>query len=463
MSVAALRRDPIATVGAIGLGSAVGLIVARVPVGAIFLVLATVGIVIVITRPDLVLLAMIVALPWENKLHYPSATLSTVKGIGLVVMLSYLLRLAGNRRTKIHLPPLLGVVAALNIWVSVSLIASPIAPEGLQKLLRWALFFAFFFLLIQLIDSRREIQRALRWFTASVAAAAIYALWLFVVSHSGYRVAGPLEDPNDFAYLLACALPIAGYLIGADRRLRPVWGAAFLLIAAAMLATFSRGALVGIGVVVVWGIVTRRIPMWVVVSGLATTLVAAALAFTLWTPLLNTALHEKNHVAQSNTESREAFWAAALTLAERQPLMGIGPAAFPEDAVPLIRNNPIPLAHPVTHNSYLEILAENGVPALSLFLAYLVMVWFLLRRAHGEAAGEDDVDGRRLATALQGSLIVAVISGTFLSEELTSPFWLLGGLAVVLARDSVRRTAHSRSYGQSGAMDLLPELVSPRA
>jgi O-antigen ligase len=135
-----------------------------------------------------------------------------------------------------------------------------------------------------------------------------------------------------------------------------------------------------------------------------------------------------------------------LTLAERNPITGVGPNAFTQDAGPLIRNNPITLEHPVTHNSYLEILSENGLPALMLFVAYLIMVWTLLRRAQRQARKEDDLEGRRLATALQASWIIAVVSATFLSEELSSPFWLLGGLAVVLARDSARRLQSSTYY-----------------
>lgn len=433
--MALARREPWAWATAAALGVAIGVIVARDPLIAIALLAAVVGAVIVITRADLVLLVMIAALPWENKLHYPSATLSTVKGIGLAVLLAYLLRLFGNRRTTIHLPALLGIVAALGIWIGLSLVISPNPSEGLSKLVRWALFFTFFFLVVQLIDGRREVRRALRWFVVSVTAAAVYGLWQFASAHD-YRVAGPLEDPNDFAYLLACALPLAAYLMSTDRRRRALWGACLIAIGGAMLATFSRGALVGIGATLVWGVVTRRIPIWVIASGLVTALVVVGLAFTAFKPLIDTAFKQKNHIAQNNVESREALWAAAVKLAEKRPLTGVGPERYPTEALPLLRNNPIKLNKPVTHNSYLEILSENGLPALLLFFAYLVGIWRALRKVQRQALVDHDVDARRLATALQASLIIATVSATFLSEELTSPFWLLGGLAVVLARQA---------------------------
>ncbi|HXA53410.1 MAG TPA: O-antigen ligase family protein [Solirubrobacteraceae bacterium] len=436
MGTAVLRREPLALGAAASVGLAVGLLAAWNPLAAVVALVGIVAVVVVITRAELVLLVMIAALPWENKLHYPSATLSTVKGIGALVLVAYLLRLVGDRRTTIRLPPLLGIVALFGVWVGLSMVVAPEPLQSVQEMVRWILFFAFFFLIVQLVDGRPEIRRALRWFTTSVAAAALYGLWQFVVGHSSYRVDGPLEDPNDFAYLLACTLPIAVYLMSADRRRRPLWGACFVVIAAAMLATFSRGALVGLGAVLLWGAATRRIPLWVLASGLVSALVVVAFAFTVWRPLLDIALHEKTHIAQSNTESREAFWTAALQLTAGRPLTGVGPGRYPKEAAPLLRNDPIALKEPITHNTYLQIVSESGIPALLLFLAYLLGVWLLLRAAQRRAARDHDRDERRLATALQASLIIAIVSGTFLSEQLAAPFWLLGGLAVVLARDA---------------------------
>ncbi|HEY2398253.1 MAG TPA: O-antigen ligase family protein [Solirubrobacteraceae bacterium] len=447
MSAALVQRNARALAGAAVLGLATGLIAARMPLAAVGLMAAAAGVVIVTTRADLVLLAMIAALPWENKLHYPSAEFSTVKGIGAIVLLAYVLQMVRDRRAKIQLPWLVGIVAALLVWVGVSFVAAPDPSESTTTLVRWLLLITFFFLVIQLIDGRVEIRRAMRWFATSVTAAAVYALVLFVGHHGkDFRAAGPLQDPNDFAYLLACTLPIVSYLAGADRRRRPLWVLAFLAIAGAMLATLSRGALVGVGALLVWGIVTRRIPLWVILGGLVSGLVVVALAFTLWKPLIDVALHQKSHVAKSNTESREVFWGAAIQLGEKRPVTGVGPGRFPTEATPLLHGNVGgALEHPVTHNTYLEILAEEGIPALLLFLAYLAGAWMLLRKVQARAALDVDRDLQRLATALQASLVLAVVSAFFLSEELTSPFWLLGGLAVALALNSAEQPAASEA------------------
>jgi putative inorganic carbon (hco3(-)) transporter len=431
-SVVALRREPGAWVIATLVGLAMGLLVARTPLVALASIAAIVGIVIIVTRAELALLVMIAALPWENKLDFPSETFSAVKGIGALVMLAYVLRLLGNRRTQLRLSPMHAIVACFGTWILLSLTLSPEPLEGTEKTARWILLLAFFFLVTQLITDRRQIRSALRWFTGSAAAAAAYGLWLFVVQHYT-RVSGPLLDANDFGYQLACALPINAYLISADRGRRPIWMGCFVLIALATLGTLSRGALVGIGALIVWGMCTRRIPLWVLASGLATTLAVLALALTVWSPLIDLAIHEKTHIAQRNTESREVFWSAALKLTERRPLTGVGPGRYPHEAQPLVQNNsPIALKEPETHNTYLEILAENGAPALLLFVAYLIAAWLALRRVQQRAKRNGDLDERRLATALQGALVIAMVSAIFLSAELTSPFWLFGALAMVL-------------------------------
>jgi putative inorganic carbon (HCO3(-)) transporter len=438
LTTAAPTRGPILlAVGVAGL--ILGLVVARVPLGGIALICAGIGAAIVLTRPDLVLLAMIAALPWENMLHYPSAQLSTVKGIGAALFLAYTIRLFGDRKTVVRMPLLLAIVTGLGLWVGMTMALSTDPSGGMHKLIRWALFLAFFFLVVQLVDGRREIDRVLRVFALSVGAAGAYTLYLFVGGEHGYRAAGPLEDPNDLAYLIACTLPIIAYLFKAEPRRRLLWGACFVVGTGAMLSTFSRGALVGVGALLVWGIVTRRIPFRAILAGVLTGLILVALAFTVWKPFFDDALQQKEHVADHNIESRESRWAAAVQLGGESPVFGVGTGLYPIKAMPILRDNTgllpeVTVPQTVAHNTYLEIFAENGLPGLALFVAYLVVAWLLLRKSRRMAASVGDERVGWLVTALQSSLVIAIVAGTFLSEELTSPYWLLGALAAVLAQ-----------------------------
>jgi putative inorganic carbon (hco3(-)) transporter len=465
MNVAALWGNPTALVAAL-LGLGLGLLVGPSPIAGVVLLVLAAGAAIVLTRPDLVLLAMIAVLPWENMLHYPSATLSTVKGIGAAVLIAFLVQICSDRRKVIHLPALVAIVTGLGIWIGVCLIFSTYPSVGVQKLARWALFLTFLFLIVQMVDGRREIERVLRCFALSVGAAAAYTLWLFIGGHTGFRAAGPLEDPNDLAYLMACTLPIAAYLFKIDRSRRPLWALCFALSTGAMLATFSRGALVGVAALLLWGIVTRRIPFRAILVGLLTGVVLVALAFTVWKPFFDDALAQKEHVAQSNVESREARWSAALQLAGESPLVGVGTGLYPIKAQPILRDDrgslpAVTVPVTVAHNTYLEILAENGIPGLALFVAYLLVVWSLLRRSQHWAEAAGDERGLWLTTALQASIVIAIVAATFLSEELTPPFWLLGGLAAVLARDVVGASVPADPAPSLAAVSPAPAVGAP--
>ncbi len=84
------------------------------------------------------------------------------------------------------------------------------------------------------------------------------------------------------------------------------------------------------------------------------------------------------------------------------------------------------------HNSYLEVLAEGGVPTLIAFIALIVGSWRLLARARVRFKVMDDQDGLRIVAATQASLVVAIVSANFLSVQITIPLWLLTGIAAVL-------------------------------
>jgi O-antigen ligase len=381
----------------------------------------------VIGRPELVLMAMIAALPWEAMLHYPTATLSTVKLFGIALVGAYALR-AVSQGTKIRTSPVIGLGIVFAFFVGLSLLASPEPSAGLEKAFRYAFFVLFLFLVAQLVSDRETGKRLLQVYVASAALASLIGLMAFL-SGAEARASGPIEDPNDFGYLMATAVPFAIYLYREDRRLRLLWGIGLVLLLAATAATLSRGAAVGLGALLLWGLFTGRVGAKAIVAAAATAFLAALLALTLWSPLISDRLEEKERIADKNVESREAFWSAATQMWMSSPVLGVGPARFGIEAPEYVRSNPIALQDPVVHNAYLEILAENGPIALALFLAMMGAAWSFLTQAEREARRRGDPEAERIAAAIKGSLLVAAVSAIFLSEQVTAPIWLACALA----------------------------------
>jgi putative inorganic carbon (hco3(-)) transporter len=435
-------------VPAAALSAVLAFAAARSPVLALAALASVLLLLFVFAWAEALLLVLLAALPWESLLQYPTETVSAVKLLGVLLLGAWGLRVLQPGRA-LRLPSTLIPVIGLGFMVAVSFVVSPDTSVGMDKVLRYALFIAFFFLIVQLVTTRSSVKRVLRALVLSATGAALWALVAFL-SGSLERAGGPIEDPNDFAFLIATVLPLSGYLWIDERSRRVLWGSCFALQAAATLATLSRGALVGLGALAVWAIVTRRIPIAGVLAGVATVVGAVLVALTFWGPVINEQVDRKQKVQGQNASSRLAFWDAALRMSYDRPLTGVGPGRFSEEAESYVRNAPSTLTHPVAHNSYLEILAESGVIALGFFLAYLAGTWRLLRRSWQASRLDADADGVRLATALQASFVVGVVGAFFLSQQLALPLWLVGALAAALA------------LGPEAARERAPEAAVPR-
>jgi putative inorganic carbon (hco3(-)) transporter len=391
----------------------------------------------ILTRPDLVLYVVVAAMPWNGMLEFPSPTLSVIKLLGVALAVAYLFR-ALRRNEIVKLPGAMMLAVLFGLVVGLSLIVSTDVAGGMTKAFRYVFFIVFLFLAIQMIDSRETLLRVLKVLVAATALAALYGVVQFVTGKVE-RASGPIPDPNDFAYMTAAVLPVAIFLAREDRNRRGLWIAAAAMLFGATLATLSRGALVGLGALLLWAIVTRRIgftgTIWIGVAALA----LIGVALTLWSGVINERLNEKNKIGAANVESRAAFWSAAERMTMDHPILGVGPAQFSAEAKNYVRNSPIALEDPLVHNSYLEILAEDGPFALLLFLGMLGSAWVAATRAERMARGHDDRTTLGMASAVKGLLLVSVVSGLFLSEQVSPPFWLACAFAIALGAPEASR------------------------
>jgi putative inorganic carbon (HCO3(-)) transporter len=416
---------------AAGMSAILAFATARSPLLALAGAGAVVLLLFVFAWAEAVLLVLLAALPWEGLLQYPSETVSAVKLLGLLLLGAWAFRVL-QRGTELRLPSTLVPVIGFGLAIGVSLVVSPDPSAGVAKVLRYTLFIAFFFLILQLTTGRDSIKRVLRVLGLSATGAALWALVAFLSGELD-RAGGPISDPNDFAYLIATVLPLTAYLWIEDRGRRLLWGGCFAVQAAATLATLSRGALVGLAALAVWAIATRRVPVVGVLAGVATVAGVVLVALTFWSPLINERVERKEKVQGANATSRLAFWDAAVRMSYDRPLTGVGPGRFREEAETYVRRAPSRVRNPVAHNSYLEILAEDGFFALVFFAAYLAGSWVMLARARRNSLLDADAEGVRLATALQAAFVVAVVAAFFLSQQLALPLWLVGALAAALA------------------------------
>jgi O-antigen ligase len=408
---------------------AVGFLSAHNPLLTLGLLGVSVLVLLAVTQPATLLLVLIAVLPWEERLRYPTETVSVVKLLGVLVIAGFLLQ-AIRGEQRLRLPPIAYAVGVFVLFVCVSLIFSGDPAAGTGTLLRYLLFAGLFFLILQLVNDEDELLWVLRVLSLSATGAAIWGLVAFV--GGAERASGPIGDPNDFGYLMATVLPLTGYLAVADRRFRPLWVTAFPILLAGMLATLSRGVIVALVALFAWALLTRRVRL----GGLAistTALVAVlAAAFLLFSPLIDERLEQRGKSAETNVDSRAALWNGAALMAMDNPVVGVGPGQFGAQSTEYVTDNPVALENPAVHNTYLEILAENGLLALAAFMAFLVGAWVSLSATLRRCEASGDPHWVGMITAVQGSLLVAMVGALFLSEQLATPFWLIGALAALI-------------------------------
>jgi putative inorganic carbon (HCO3(-)) transporter len=344
------------------------------------------------------------------------------KLIGVVAVVSFALDRLRNPRPLLvtrHVWALL----ALSAWLLLSITVAYDRTQALVVAGRYAMFFVLFFLVLQSASQHDQADRLVDVVVISSGVAALLGLVAYFSGSVG-RASGPLENPNDFGFVLASSVPLALYRLhrGSPWR-RVVGGIATMVIFAAILATFSRAALLGLVVAAVWALGTGRLRLrWGVVAMVAL-LLAGVLAYQVQPDLVRTTLDQKQRVADQNIESRIVFWRVALEQFSTSPLLGVGPGNYQ------VRYSefeyPLGDAVKTTHNAYLDVLAELGAPGLVFFLTFVGLSWMTLRSYPTETG-----DGGRLGDALAAGFVVALVGAMFMTEQYYPPLWFLAALAV---------------------------------
>jgi putative inorganic carbon (hco3(-)) transporter len=446
---------------------ALGRAAASTPLLALVAVILVAMSVLVVLRPEALLLLLVAGLPWESKLAYPSATVTALALIRVTLPALFLVR-AFTRRDRLILPRFLAPLGAFLLLTMLSLMVSPDPSEGITKTLRYGIFATSLFVAIQLLGDRAAMLRAIRVLAISASAASIYALVGFL-SGKLTRAAGPIADPNDFGDLIVAVIPLTLFLLVEDRKWRVLWGLALAALLAATLGSLSRGALVGLGGLLVWGILTRRVSAVALLGAAALIATVLVAGFAFFGSVVNEHISGRERITSSSAAARIVFWEAAASMSADHPLLGVGPERFDAEREKYLYNSPVPLEGreneqqsrgPVrtVHNSYLEVAAENGTPAALVFCFFLLAIWGSLRDFLQGSVDRLDDQGKRLAAALQGVLITAALSGFFVSGELEASFWLAAVLTGALTAGPSARALGATSRRRVARVHLADSL-----
>jgi O-antigen ligase len=265
----------------------------------------------------------------------------------------------------------------------------------------------------------------------SVGAINDYRLGLMTVEgyRAGGRGGGIFGNSNDMALHLVTILPISIALLFGSRGLarKLIFGVCAAVMLAAIVLSYSRGAFIGLVVVLIF--LTMKIGRGNRL-GISLAIVVVAAGFLFLAPgnyggrLLSIFIPSLDTGGSADFRRDELFRSLYVSL--RHPFLGIGMGNYQ----PMIS-----LRGLVTHNSYTQVAAEMGMAALACYLMFIVTPLRKLAQIGRETFKvHRSSNFHYLALGLQASLLAYIVSSFFLSVAFSWYVYYLVGLAVCLRR-----------------------------
>lgn len=196
-----------------------------------------------------------------------------------------------------------------------------------------------------------------------------------IMSGGSSRVMGPpgtyIGDNNDLALALLTIVPLVWYLYLQETRrwLRWAWALLAFLTIAAVLGSYSRGALLGFGAMLVMLWLKSRKKM---VTGTLVLLVVPLVVMFMpeqWFGRMNSIGEYKE---DGSAMGRVNAWRFAINIASDN-FMGGGFLTFTPRMFHIYAPEPTNVHAP--HSLYFQVLGEHGIVGLILFLVFLFLAW----------------------------------------------------------------------------------------
>src|SRR5579864_945778 len=309
------------------------------------------------------------------------------------------------------------------------------------------------FLIALIVTQVRQMRRLLFIQVSAVA----FVTFASVLVHRTYegRLYGiqkaVLENPNDLSINIAMNFPIClAFLLAAKGGLRKVlWAGSLAVMLLAVVLTYSRSGMIATAITImacIWeyGIKGKR-PL--IVFG-AILLGMVGVGVIVLTPHYLVRLESivRGNIQgagdKGSLEARKQLLEKSISTAFHHPLLGIGPGNFE------VTNG----EWRVAHNSYTELAAEGGFPALILFLLMLILSYRKIRAVRKLPGYHSEADIRLWASGLWSGLAAYLFGAMFASTEYNLfPYFMVGYISALY-----QIAATAQPNANSGAEEQRP-------
>jgi O-antigen ligase len=395
-----------------------------------------------------------------------SGSLSVAKGAGLLLALAWLARLAGKERDQQHFftrhPQLTWALIAFLGWAALTLVWARSTGAGATALSRYLPNMLLVPIAYTAVRKRSELTIVL----GAIVLGAILAASFGILQPPNpslameERATGTIGDPNELAAALLIGLALGCGLVlarGLSLALRLTGALAIPLCVLGIFLSLSRGGLLALGALLVAG--TMLAGRWRPAVAVVLAVVCVGGVF-YFTQLASLPARERVTSIRGGS-GRTDLWTVGWRMVRAHPVTGVGVGNFQVVSADyalqpglLERSDLIFSAQPkIAHNTYLQVMADTGIPGLVLFLSVIVACLRCAWRAAQVWAKRQDLTMEVLARSLLLGLIGMLTADFFISQMYSKLLWAALALGPVML--AIARAEDARG---DAPMSLQPKL-----
>ncbi|MDD6213726.1 MAG: O-antigen ligase family protein [Firmicutes bacterium] len=333
-----------------------------------------------------------------------------------------------------------GVGVALGLFL-VFMFASSLLSFAIAKSLTvWAMYLVFggfYFVIINTMESKKQLYALLRGFTAIGVLVSIYGVlqYLFgwntsnawidenMFEKATMRAYSTMENPNVLGEYLLILIPLSVVFMirkGAVWLEKCFYAGVFLISVLCMVFTQSRGCWLGLILAACIFITFYNGKLWGLLP-----IVLVLLPFVMPQTMVDRMMSIGN-MEDSSTSYRVFIWLGTIDLLKDFWLggIGMGEGAFTK-IYPLYSYNAIIAPH--SHNTFLQLTVEGGICALLIFVVTMIIFIKKMSVVYIKK-GKQSMDGMlalAISSSVIGFLLQSMFDYTFYNYRMMAMFFML--------------------------------------
>lgn len=296
----------------------------------------------------------------------------------------------------------------------------------------------FVLLMTNVITSRNQLRTLVRVIVTCAAIIAFVAVSHYVTGMFDQwgRLVGYGEkeyaNPNDLALGLLTIIPLTFLLLLEAKAvfLRCAYAGVIVLMSLAILASMSRTGMVGLAFLgTVWLLAMARKTPKKAILGVVMMIAVVATSVAMVPALADrfgSIFDDEKDDLGSRAARLEHMWDGLVIMAEN-PILGVGMGQSP--AAVYARHGSIGPHWEQIHNVYLQVAAEGGIIAISLFLTMMISETSRLKRAERNLMQGPDAEMVKWPRCIRASLLTFIVCANFSPVAYNWFFYILLGLS----------------------------------